>query len=242
MNSGIYKIVNLINNKIYIGSSINLNKRKKEHFRALKGNYHINKHLQSSYNKYGKENFIFEIIEYIKDKNKLIEKEQEWFNKLNINFKNSYNICFVAGNTLGRKHTEEAKSKMSEFWKGKNIGKNNPFYGKQHTKEVKEKMSERQIGEKSKWYGKHLPKETRDKIGLKSQGEGNGMAILSEQQVIEIKILLFKKQLKQKEIAKLFNISSQRVSNIKKGKSWSYIKLEDYINKNENENLLGVGQ
>ena len=51
--SGIYQIKNLVNEKIYVGSAINLYQRKCEHFSDLRKNIHDNPHLQSSYNKYG---------------------------------------------------------------------------------------------------------------------------------------------------------------------------------------------
>ena len=60
---GIYKIENIINNIIYIGSSINVEKRFERHKYDLKRNKHHNIYLQRSYNKYGIENFKFEIIE-----------------------------------------------------------------------------------------------------------------------------------------------------------------------------------
>ena len=61
MNSGIYKITNLVNDKFYIGSSKDLERRKKEHFNHLRKNKHCNSHLQRSWNKYGEENFKFEV-------------------------------------------------------------------------------------------------------------------------------------------------------------------------------------
>ena len=61
--SGIYQIRNLVNNKIYVGSSNNLYRRKTyEHFRELRLNKHHNKYLQNSYNCHGEENFVFEVI------------------------------------------------------------------------------------------------------------------------------------------------------------------------------------
>lgn len=62
-NSGVYKIINLINDKCYVGGSVNLHKRKLKHLLDLKKNRHHNEHLQRSYNKYGRNNFKFEIIE-----------------------------------------------------------------------------------------------------------------------------------------------------------------------------------
>jgi group I intron endonuclease len=55
MESGIYKIVNIINGDIYVGSSVNLEKRKREHFTSLTKNKNHPKLLQRAYNKYGKE-------------------------------------------------------------------------------------------------------------------------------------------------------------------------------------------
>src|ERR1017187_10366861 len=96
--SGIYIIINILNNKIYIGSAINLYKRLYEHFRTLKENKHKNKHLQSSYNKYKKDNFIYHLLEYC-NKEELIKREQYYINLL----KPEYNICQIAGNSLGLK-------------------------------------------------------------------------------------------------------------------------------------------
>lgn len=56
--SGVYQIYNPINNKRYIGSSINVERRLKEHLRNLKKNTHCNVHLQSAYNKYKDSNKI----------------------------------------------------------------------------------------------------------------------------------------------------------------------------------------
>lgn len=65
-NSGIYKITNLITGDFYIGSSISLKQRKGAHFTALKHNKHYNDYLQNTVNKYGLENFRFEVIDYFK--------------------------------------------------------------------------------------------------------------------------------------------------------------------------------
>lgn len=61
MTCGIYLISNLINNKIYVGQSINIEKRWRQHKRELRNNIHENKKLQNAWNKYGEENFEFSI-------------------------------------------------------------------------------------------------------------------------------------------------------------------------------------
>ena len=62
MDSGIYMILNISNNKCYIGQSYDVKTRLRKHKEALKGNYHKNNHLQKSFNKYGEDSFIFSQI------------------------------------------------------------------------------------------------------------------------------------------------------------------------------------
>lgn len=95
---GIYKITNIKNNKVYIGSSKDVEKRIYNHKLRLKYGIHINKHLQSSYNKYGKENFKFEILVQIKEFI-LRKAEQFYINKYqSINPKYGYNKAVVISN------------------------------------------------------------------------------------------------------------------------------------------------
>lgn len=113
--AGIYKIVNAINGKVYVGSSVNLYNRIKNHFITLNNKNHHNNHLQKAYNKYGEENFYFEIIEIvIKNENNNIFKEsilkieQYWIDKLNAcNEKYGYNLAPKASSLLGYKKTPE---------------------------------------------------------------------------------------------------------------------------------------
>lgn len=93
--TGIYLIRNTINGKVYVGSSSNIAERWTEHARDLKNNTHRNKPLQNAYNKYGKDKFIYEILELLDENNKdkQFEREQYWINTLNAcNKKVGYNI------------------------------------------------------------------------------------------------------------------------------------------------------
>lgn len=128
LDCGIYWIRNIITNVRYIGQSINLKKRKRVHWSLLKNNKHWNVHLQRSFNKHGKENFIFETLFYC-ESFELTKYEQIFVNKYKK--KNLlYNICLeCVDSPKGIKVSPETRKKMSEnHWN--NSGENNYFYGK----------------------------------------------------------------------------------------------------------------
>jgi group I intron endonuclease len=88
---GIYRIKNLINSKCYYGSSKQIEKRFKKHKKQLKNNTHINCILQKAWNKYGEDNFLFEIVEEC-NLNILLEVEQKYLDlqpEYNIGIKSS---------------------------------------------------------------------------------------------------------------------------------------------------------
>ena len=71
--SGIYRIVNKINGRVYVGSAVNLISRKMDHWKTLRAHRHRNRFLQRAWDKYGEENFDFVVIEYVADEGRLIE-------------------------------------------------------------------------------------------------------------------------------------------------------------------------
>lgn len=95
MSIGIYKIENLINHKIYIGQSIEIENRWEKHLR-LKNNCIVHKAIQ----KYGKEAFSFQIIEECNIED-LDEKEQYWINVYNSLIPNGYNMIQGGSNGAG---------------------------------------------------------------------------------------------------------------------------------------------
>lgn len=110
--SGVYAIVNIKTEKFYIGSAVKLSRRKSEHLSDLRRGKHDNRHLQHSYNKHGEECFIFKVIEYVEDENKLLDIEDNWikqYKPLGV----TYNIREESSSNLGMKHSDEAKRKMS---------------------------------------------------------------------------------------------------------------------------------
>lgn len=130
MTCGIYQIYNLVNNKLYIGSSKNIDKRRKLHIYQLNNNQHINICLQRSWNKHGENAFEFRILEEC-ILEKLIEREQYWLDKYKSYDKNiGYNIRTVAQSNWGIKWSEEYKRDMSFRLKGK-------FFSKEHLEKIK---------------------------------------------------------------------------------------------------------
>lgn len=143
MSSGIYKISNIITNKVYIGSAINIKNRWYKHTTALNKNKHHSIKLQRSYNKHGKDNFIYEIIKEC-DKNQLLILEQYYID-LYDSYNNGYNSTPIAGNSsgrivsaktrkkigkgqIGRIKSEEAKDNISKSLKGKYTGSSSHKY------------------------------------------------------------------------------------------------------------------
>ena len=123
MSSGIYIIKNTQNNKVYVGSSVNVKNREYKHFWMLGRGVHDNPHLQKSYNKYGKSSFIFEVVE-ICDESKLIDKENYYISNYKSNVISfGYNLATV--NEFRRNtFNDEVKVKLSKY----NLIKNKNFF------------------------------------------------------------------------------------------------------------------
>lgn len=60
---GVYKITNTINGKVYIGQSVNIDGRFRQHKKLLRDNNHINYLLQDDWNIYGEDAFTFEVVQ-----------------------------------------------------------------------------------------------------------------------------------------------------------------------------------
>lgn len=107
----IYQILNVIDDKVYVGSTINKASRKNQHYTKLRSNKHYNTYLQNAFNKYGQDYFIFSVLESDVQIDKLTERELHWINAKNsLDRKYGYNLCIPNPETL-HKHLEETKIK-----------------------------------------------------------------------------------------------------------------------------------
>lgn len=167
-NCGIYCIINLVNGKMYIGQSVDMEYRWLDHKSLLKNNNHRNPRLQNAYNKYGEENFEWKILKVLKKKKDLTRWEKYYIYKyMTFNKNCGYN------NTPGGEGSpvsDETKAKISKTLTGRKatpeaIEKNRQSHlGKKHTEETKEKMRIINIGRKH-------TEETKKKLSIIHTGK-----------------------------------------------------------------------
>lgn len=111
--SGIYKILCLANGRFYVGSSTNLYQRYFEHRGDLRRGSHKAVRMRNSWNKYGENAFVFEVLERC-DVCVLMQKEQHYLDSLRpIDPKIGFNTCPVAGTNVGRPVSQETRAKIS---------------------------------------------------------------------------------------------------------------------------------
>jgi len=169
----IYRIKNKINSKVYIGqTSRPLNKRIYEYKSSAKRGVLNNKYLQSAFNKYGFNNFIFEIIDNAPNIYDLNKKEIEYIETYDsTNRELGYNLE-VGGKNSSPSITQRLAlsnrlqgTKQSETWISNRISKKGSEeakkYGRLKTEEEKEHLSK--VSPKY-WEGKNRSEITKNKI------------------------------------------------------------------------------
>lgn len=165
----IYKITNKINNKIYIGCAVNYDFRIKQHKTGkFKGATILFKAIQ----KYGVDNFEFEIIKYCSSKEEMYLDEVFFIKELNSLNPYGYNLHF--GGKGGKiQLTPEQQLKRIEHAKSlavKNIG-NKYSLGKKHSDETKLKLS-------NIHKNKIVSDETKKKMSIASKGNNRCKGII----------------------------------------------------------------
>lgn len=183
MSQVIYKIINLVNDKFYVGSTIHKKIRFRQHRKLLRGNRHHCKHLQAAWNKYGEEKFDFRVVEEVPESLSLQEAEDRWL-KEHFGQPYCYNSgaaalapwrgVYGAGNpNFGKPVSEEQREQISQTLKDFYAQDyfNHPRVGKQHTEETKAKISaSKKANPIAYWAGKERSEETRAKISAAQKG------------------------------------------------------------------------
>ena len=219
---GIYRLINLTNNKSYVGQSINVHTRITTHFRNLHKNKHVNIHMQNAWN-INNGNFDFEILKYCDTAD--LDQLEDYYIKL---FKSNdselgYNIRIDNKSNRGLKWTDSQRIKM-------NLAiENNPWFHN-HTipKETIEKAHKATKG--SKWTEdmckkhsvrmKGLKVKDTSKMSLAQTGSNNPSAKLNETMVREILYLILQLHIDKSSVAQKYNISISTIYGILQNRIW----------------------
>lgn len=230
--SGIYEIINVKNQKRYIGQTKNLYRRQCNHIGKLRRNIHPNKHLQNAWNKYGEDAFQFRVLEYC-PLEKLDEKELFWINCYQ-SHQVGYNIRTDPVSNRGVKWSEEHHEKMMKI-----INNENSWY-KNHTipRETMEKAWS--VTRNKVWTQEERERHSKRMTGVKTKntsrmkaaqtGENNGDAKLTELEAKQI-IYLLNRGYESSLLADVYKVSFGTISAIKRYRAWAYFNrntvLED---------------
>lgn len=112
LDCGVYRWLNTVNGKSYIGSAADMEDRRKRHLRELHARRHVNRKLLNAFKKYGEDAFEFEVLAYCPEED-LLWQEQIAIDAFDA-YRTGYNMCPVAGRPMaGRKHSDKTKQSMS---------------------------------------------------------------------------------------------------------------------------------
>ena len=247
--AGIYALVNKDNGKIYVGRTVDLEKRKKTHFWMLSKNRHPNCHLQRAWNQ--GQRFDFVVLEEC-EACQCNEREIYWIAYYDT-MKNGYNQCEGGQTTTGYHFTEDGKRKISKANTGRKFSpeviarrteslmrhkEDDPAFAERlhqlHVKQMKERprrkgvhLSEehkRKIGEGVK--GRIITEKHKQKLRELYSGENSFSAKLktSDAANIRYRFLCGERQI---DIAKDYpQITPQSIYDIVHGRRWQSIPMD----------------
>ena len=142
----IYRITNMVNNKYYIGSAESFARREWQHRNDLKRGAHKNPHIQASWNKYGGDAFVFEILEEVPEGKTAFDVENKYLH-VHVGLPECYNVNTDAiGMRTGIPMSEATKQQLSANRKGKHAGLEHYRYGQTVSAEVRQKIGDTQRG------------------------------------------------------------------------------------------------
>jgi group I intron endonuclease len=192
---GIYIIKNSIDNRVYIGKTVNFKNRMSDHKSRLLKNKHTTIKLQRFVNKYGINALYFGVLEVVNDckTNDILDKEIEYIKKYN-SVKNGFNSI------LDMRSVDQFKIKTKDGL-------------------IFPKWSE----ERKLNYSNHI-KEFLKNNPEKRRGSNNGRSKITEETAKQIKLDILNK-LKRSLIIEKYNIPLSTYKHIQSGSTWGYIKI-----------------
>lgn len=184
----IYKIINSVNNKFYVGSTNNQYERFRTHRTKLRNNKHHCAHLQSAWNKYGESAFIFHVIEELSDTSLLQAAEDKWLTEW-VGNPDCYNHGMRSGapwrgvkKELHPMYGKKASAHTKELIRAARLIQSDPREGTTHTEETKERIRKAKIANPTRaWLGKTRDEETRRKIGDAQRGVKKAPRVYTEE-------------------------------------------------------------
>lgn len=211
IKQGVYQIKNLINGKLYIGSTSTDNgfdQRWYQHCYLLNRNRHPNCYLQRAWNKYRANFFVFEILEKCQPQDCIV-REQYYLDTLlfadcnDSRFKSlGYNILRVAHSFLGYRHTNKTKAKISKSVRGRKLSKEHKAkIGAAHQGMIRSRKA----------------KANMSVNHANVSGENNPNAKLTYQDANEIRQLT---DMTLHKIAERYGVGTSTIHDIRKGRRW----------------------
>lgn len=186
MEQVIYKIINVVNSKFYVGSTTNKKVRFRQHRKLLRGNRHHCKHLQASWNKYGEDKFEFVVVEVVPSVMSLQQIEDIYLFQ-HVGKPMCYNSGYSAdapwrnappestpnfGKVMAHKQKEQISKTLKDFYAADYF--NHPRVGKKHSEETRLKIRQNRTptsGKNHYRYGQKLSEDVRKKIGDTQRGK-----------------------------------------------------------------------
>lgn len=248
--AGVYEIRNTLNNKVYVGSSVNVKRRLAAHRQHLRRGEHATAHLQASWDKYGEDAFAFKQL-IVCDTKDVLFYEQRIMDGFRSNQKEfGYNKRLVVETCAGMKLTDEHKAKIAASVPR---GESHQYYGKKLCDKAYQAAADLKRGkpmsdeQKAKISCALRGRKKHDGFGAKISAAKKGIKYTDEQKKNMTGYWLGKKQTKewreqgaklsfekadevrrlyadgvlsQYNIAVMMQVSRRAIRNVLDGKSW----------------------
>ena len=174
---GVYKIECRENGRIYIGASLCISARWKEHRYHFRLGRHASRSMQADWDRYGPDAFVFSVLAYEADPDARRVLEQRYLDEFQPFGERGYNACSEVGTTRGLRLSPEQRAKLAARMRGRRHsaetrakqaatkqGSRNPQFGRPLTDAQRAALHKR--GPEHPWFGRSHTDETRQKLSL----------------------------------------------------------------------------